>query len=580
IGLYLNVSRLDFLSSNPDPQVGGDLRRLNLPSLVDAECETACTFTRTLTDLMGGGEWTATAEGFPSGTIVTITPDRFDLLSSASRKINVQVDISNTGIIGNWVSGKIRLSTEGAADQFLTVSVQPSDAFDIVSDSNSGWKEFLLRYPDALSDATFSAGGLTPRDSRTELLVEDPTRDDPYDGGEGVFTAWYELPDGALWFFAETPASTSEDVDLFVGRDVNGNRIPEESEELCSSTTPEDLERCEFMDLPAGDYWIIVQNWDGNLIGGDDVTLLSAAVVVDEGAGLAASGPGIVAADEPFSLRLSWENVSALPGETWFGAVGVGTSRETPSDVGIVPVRFTRNGIAPVSTLPLMAGRDHGLALAGSDKHDRMFIDIPPGTESLTVQAAGADAMQSDNLSIDLVRLDFADAFSEPPFATPADGRPIVVSASGSADSGPVVTVDGGVEPGRWYPIVRNDGAQAAAVSIRAEVQQGGVAIDPMPGLWSPSSRPNEINQGFEFNWAEDPSSPHFLVWYTYDESGRPEWFFASANRNDQNVWTADLMRVTNDGAEQQLQRVGSVSLSLLATDDAMFSYTLYGESG
>ena len=31
---------------------------------------------------------------------------------------------------------------------------------------------------------------------------------------------------------------------------------------------------------------------------------------------------------------------------------------------------------------------------------------------------------------------------------------------------------------------------------------------------------------------------------------------------------------------EQQLQRVGGVSLTLLASDDAMFSYTLFGESG
>ena len=579
VGLYLDVTWLDFMSSNPDPSVGGDLRRLNLPSMADAECKSACTFQRTVTDLMGGGSWEAVPEGFPAGTVVTVTPERFDLASGASRDIEIEVDIANSGVIGRWVSGKVRLSAVGSPDQYLTVSVQAPEELAISDDRDQGWAEYMLRYDDAMPDATFTTGGLTSEDSRTETLVEDPTRDDPYDGGDGVFTSWYELDAGALWLYAETPASTAEDVDLFVGRDDNGNGVAEASEELCSSTTPEDLERCEFYDLAPGDYWILVQNWAGTVVSGDNVTLLSAAVEVNTGTGLAASGPGIIGADEPFSLRLSWENVPALPGQTWLGAVGVGSSRDTPNDLDVIPVRFTRSGIAPAMTFPLWDGNDHALALAAGGMHDRLFIDIPAGTESLTIQAAGADAAQSDNLRIDLVRLDFEAALVDPPFTVPADGQPVVVSARGNGGAGPVVSVTGGVDPGRWYPIVRNEGGAAAAVTLRADVEQGSAAVEPHPGLWEPSSRRN-ISQGFEFNWADDDASPHFMVWYTYDESGQPVWFFASAERNGRNIWTADLLRVTNDGAEQQLQRVGGVSLTLLATDDAMFTYTLYGESG
>ena len=579
IGFYLDVSRLDFMASNPDPRVGGDLRRLNLPSLVDAECRPTCTFTRTLTDLMGGNDWTATAEGFPVGTEVTVTPSSFELPSGGSRAIEVFVDVSASGVLGDWVSGRIRLSANGAADQYLTVSVQTTNAFDIVDDRNAGWTEFILDYPVSLPDATFRSSGLVPQDSRTEALIEDPTRDDPYDGGEGVFTSWYELDEGALLLLAETPASTAEDVDLFVGRDLNGNGVAEASEQLCESTSASNLERCELFELSPGNYWVLVQNWSGSEPSGDDVTLLSAAVPANGGTGLAASGPGIVAAEERFSLRLSWDDLPALPGETWFGAVGVGSSRETPNDLGVIPVRFTRSGIAPASTHPLMNGRDHRLAVAAGGTHDRLFIDIPAGTETLSIRASGADAIQSDNLRIDLVRLDFDEALTDPPFATPADGRPVVASASGGGGFGPQVIVTGGVAPGRWYPVVRNEGGEAAAVSIRAEVEQGGAAVDPHPGLWEPSSRPL-ISQGFEFNWADDDVSPHFMVWYTYDEAGQPVWFFASAERDGRNIWTADLLRVTNDGAAQQLQRVGSVSLTLLATDDAMFSYTLYGQSG
>ena len=584
IGLYLDVSRLDFVSSNPDPRVGGDLRRLNLPSLVDAECKTRCSFKRTVTDLMGGGNWSAVGEGFPDGVSVTVSPDRFTLPSGGSLTLDITVDVAGSAVIGDWLSGKVRLSAAGAASQYLTVSVKSfggslPERLDINDDRDAGWKTFELGGLVALPDATFVTGGLVPRDSRTENLVEDPTHDDPYDGGDGVFTAWYDLPAGALWLYAETPASSSNDVDLFVGRDDNGNGRADEWEELCASTSPDNTERCDLTDIPPGDYWILVQNWTGGAPAGDDITLLSAAVEADAGSGLAASGPGIVAAAENFTLRLSWDNLPALPGETWFGAVGVGNDRASPNNLGVVPVRFTRSGIAPAATLPLMAGRNHGLALAAGGMHDRSFIDIPAGTGSLTVQATGRTAAQSDNLRIDLVRVDFADAFSTPPFAAPADGRPVVVSAGGSGGAGPQVTVSGGVEPGRWYPIVRNEGGSAAAVTVRAVVEQSAAALDAHPGLWEPSSR-RGISQGFEFNWADDAASPYFMVWYTYDESGRPAWYYASADRDGRNIWTADLLRVTNDGAEQQLQRVGDVSLTLLATDDAMFSYTLYGQSG
>ena len=74
--------------------------------------------------------------------------------------------------------------------------------------------------------------------------------------------------------------------------------------------------------------------------------------------------------------------------------------------------------------------------------------------------------------------------------------------------------------------------------------------------------------------------SSRALIWYTYGEGGQPVWFIAGNPAVDGNIWTADLLRVTNDGSQQQLARVGQVSVTLLAENDAMFSFTLYGESG
>ena len=96
------------------------------------------------------------------------------------------------------------------------------------------------------------------------------------------------------------------------------------------------------------------------------------------------------------------------------------------------------------------------------------------------------------------------------------------------------------------------------------------------PGLWSPSSRP-QLGQGYEYNWGE---SSRALVWYTYDEDGQPSWFISANPVLDGNLWTADLLRYTNNGALQQSAPVGRVSISQLAGNDAMFSYTLFGLSG
>jgi hypothetical protein len=292
---------------------------------------------------------------------------------------------------------------------------------------------------------------------------------------------------------------------------------------------------------------------------------------------LAASGPGIIGKGDSFKVRLSWDNVNALPGEEWLGATGIGTNRDRPNNIGIIPVHFKRTGIAASTTFPLMDGTMHGLALAAAAVHDRVFIDVPPGASSLTVMARGATETQSNNLKLELSRLDFDDSLGDPPFATAPGNAPVVASETGSNGNGPSLTVSGGMlEPGRWYAVLSNQLGIPFAIDIRADVEFSGAPIPVHPGLWEPGSRPG-LGQGYEYNFG---GSSRALIWYTYDEDGQPVWFIAGNPAVDGNIWTADLMRVTNDGSQQQMAPVGQVSVTLLAGNDAMFSFTLYGESG
>lgn len=574
--LFLDVTANDFLAANPAG--AGQPRNLNLAGLVDASCQGQCSFTRRVTDQAGGGNWTVTAIEFPEWVDVDISPSSFSLGNGQSRNLNIDIDISREAIVGEWVFGAIRLRSAGNPDQYLTVAVTLSggelpELWSITDSRNGGWQEYGLSGLAPMPDATFISGALTPPAQAT--LFQDTTDDDPYDGGAGVFTTWYSLPQGASWLYVKTLASTATDLDLYVGRDSNGNGIAESFEELCFSITEDDLELCELNDLPPGNYWMLVQNWLAVEPDGDLATLAYAAVSPTDEKNFAVSAPGITTGEGTLPVRLSWNNINALPGEQFNAAVSVGTDREHPDNIGYIPVTFNRSAIAEPETFPLMNGTTHRLAIDALQSHDRIFIDVPPGTESLTVFANGASEDQSNGLTLELRRADFENAFSPPPFAAPASAAQAMVSADGVGGVGPSITVFG-VEPGRWYAMLTNRNDTPSAVEIRAAIGYQGLPIAAQPGLWEPNSRPG-LGQGYEYNQG---GSSRALVWYSYDEAGQPTWYIAGNPVSESNIWTADLLRFTNDGARQQSTPVGQVSITTLAEKDQMFSYTLFGQSG
>jgi len=582
-GLYLDETKNGFLAANPDS--GGDPKELNLPGLVDTTCVNSCSFTRTVTDLAGGASWSASAEGFANGVSVDISPSNFSLANGASRLLTVNVDLTQSGLFGTWVYGDIRLSSSGLPDAVFPLAVFAAggdlpNEWIIDSDEVSGWKEFTLGDLVAMPDATYTSGGLVIPTKTVKMLPQDPdfdSPDSPYNSTEGTMTVWHTVSADTLLLHAETLESTATDLDLFVGLDANRDGIAQASEELCSSTSPTEIEFCDLFTPVEGNYWIIVQNWYANL-DPDEATLVSAVVGKNTNSLLAATGDGIVPADDAQKIRLSWDNVNAVPGTELIGAVGIGARRETPNNIGVIPVSFTKTGIAEPKTLVLMNGISRGLTLSSNGMHDRSFIDVPPGTDSLTITASATDSAQNEDLDIELYRVDFDDAFTDAPFVAAADtsGNPLA-SASGANGNGPVVTVSGDtLVPGRWFAVLKNNDGQHAAVEVQADMTFAGEAVPFRGGLWEASSR-EDINQGFDYIAT---GSARAFVWYTYDEDGLPAWYLAAAPEQDGNVWVARLFRFTNDGTLQHGVAVGHVSVTLLSGDDSVFSFTLFGENG
>jgi subtilisin family serine protease len=579
-GVFFDETRANFTNANP--AIGGEPRNLNLPSLMDASCQGSCSFSRTLTDLVGGRTWSAAAENFPAGVTVTITPQDFTLANNASRSLSFDIDLNGGNFVGTWVYGDIVLSASGVPDAVLPVAVFASGGelpleWDISTDRNSGWQEFTLDGLAELPQATFTAGGLVRPDTDSRALVQDLTDNDPYDGGAGVMTVWQEVPEGALWLTTRTLPSSAVDLDLFLGLDTNGNGFADEDEEICSSTTPTDKELCEILNPPAGDYWIIVQNWLAGPGESDEASLVSAVIHPQQDQALTATGPGMVGQDEVFDLRLHWNDAPAVAGEELLGAVAVGTNSENPTNIGVIPVHFNRTGIADPETLPLMDGMEHRIALAGFGEHDRAFIDVPTGASQLMVEAWALDAAQNNALGVSFHRTSASDAFSSAPFATAAPGGDPIATASGSGGNGPQLTISGAsLQPGRWYAVIENSNPTASSVTVRADVEFSGVPQTVNGNLLVSVNR-GGISQGIDYQ----PIGPaRGLIWYTYTDSKQPAWYLSTALAPDGNIWTADLLRFTNDGATDRFTNVGKVSMTMLGDNDSIFSWNLFGESG
>jgi subtilisin family serine protease len=580
-GLYLDETRAGFIAANPVS--GGKPKNLNLPGLVDTVCRGTCDFQRTVTDLVGGASWSASAHGFDDGVSVSVSPSSFSLANGASRALTISIDLTQSNSVGAWVYGEVRLTSNGYPDAVFPVAVFSDGGalpvqWQISTDSVSGWQEFALSGLANMRDATYTSGGLVEPTMTVESLPQDPNPDSPYDGTEGVMTVWHDVPANTLWLHTETLQSTATDLDLFVGLDTNGDGIAQESEELCASTSPTDIELCDLFTPVAGSYWVLVQNWEATNVS-DEATLKSAVVGKNTTSLLTATGTGIIPTGEALDVRLSWDNVSAVPGTELIGAVGIGTDRSNPNNIGIIPVNFTKTGVAEPETLVLMDGIKRGVTLAANSMHDYAFIDVPPGAASLTVMANSEEGAQSSNLTIELYRIEFAAAFQDAPFASAVDtnGDPIA-AASGGNGNGPEVSVSGdSLAPGRWYAVIKNNNAGNVAVEVQADLSFTGDPIPLRTGLWESALVQNLEKQGIDYT----KSGPYrAFLWYSYNEDGTPTWYQAGGLEPEGNVWVANLNRYTNDGTLQQLTSVGRISITVISEQELMFSFVIFGQEG
>ena len=327
-----------------DPSAGGDPTGLNLATLGNSACAGVCTWTRTVRNALSSeATWTARAAA-PRGVAVTVKPSRFTLAPDGTVTLTITADVRRAES-GTWHFGAIGLSSRDAVDQHLTMAVMAGRVHPVSIETTSTTGTHTVSVPTAIDvkDLSVAVYGLTKGVVEQRTLIQDPTPLDPYDGLVGTFTVLLDVTEGSKFVAAEIGDTTATDLDLFVGRDVNGDGVAQENEELCRSASETAFEACTVRDLQGGTYWVMVQNWLSGLVL-DDVSLIVSTVPGTDAGNLTATGPKTAKAGTSFDVTLAWNEPAMAVDDTWFGLVDLGSDRRNPGNVGSLLVKLTRTG--------------------------------------------------------------------------------------------------------------------------------------------------------------------------------------------------------------------------------------------
>jgi len=348
-GLVLDESVANYLAA--DPASDGDPAALNIASLASGTCLNECSWERTFRNPTDQTlNWTISSAG---DVPIAANPQSFAIGAGATQTVVFTATVSSL-TAGAWYAGQVILTPDSAPDQALhmPVTVKPTagilpSVFRIDTRRDAGSQRFTDLQAGDITALSAQVHGLVPATLVKESLIEDPTNDSPFDGSEGALYRVVTVPAGAPRLVAEIIASEAPDLDLFIGRGTT----PSEASLVCESTTSSWEERCDIASPEAGDWWILVQSWQGSSSQPDALELAMAVVSTDDADNMTVDGPASVPALTPFDLTILWDEPAMGAGDRWYGALTLGSSAASPADIGAFPVDLIRHEDDVVKTV-------------------------------------------------------------------------------------------------------------------------------------------------------------------------------------------------------------------------------------
>jgi len=569
IGLYLATSEQAFLNANP--ALNGNPGALNLPGIFSDNCVGSCSFTRTVTAL-GNGSWNVTTEG---DLAISATPSSFSLSAGQTRQIQVMIEPGQARI-GDFGAGSVVLTpTSGDfSTQRLPVGAKVSagvvpEPQQYSSQTNRGRDQITFPELIPIDELVIRTSALVRPEQRAPELPRDSTRDDPFDGGSGVFTELVDVPPNALLLHTETFTSPANDIDLFVGRDLNGDGEAQEDEQVCESRSGDDTELCDIDQPEAGQWWILVQNWEdsGQISARDEAPFEFAVLAESNDPSLVSFGPGKHAGG-PLTIPVYWDQPAMPRDERWLGVVAASTTPDELANVGAVSVAVTRTGANTPAETALFDGETLPVVVPGGQSHDLLYFDVPSSAQRVEFEVSGTMA------NVRISRRAFSELSASVPDTPPAPAATLAqATQSGGVWS---AVVEGSVQPGRYYVVLENSDAIERPVDVTVTVEEAG-PISARRGLWGPEAR--AISQGMDW---QQGGGGRFGVWYTYDEDGVPTFYITDTvpATTESSFFKATLFRATSDDQRLKINAVGTAQVTAIGPERFMFAWQLNGFHG
>lgn len=339
-GLVMNETKANYEAADPD--LGGDPRTLNIPSITDNECLVTCKWSRTFTATKDA-TWTFAQKELNDSLLITASPSTFSLTKGQTQEVEFTIQVKKLDA-RDYIFGRASLQSPGLPDVDIPVSVLLSigDIPSLISFTGQRSKDSTI-----VSDITavniddFVLTGYKPVKAKfvNSTVSQDSNRPDYLDDiNDGTAITLVTAEEDAQRLIAKIVSTSASDLDLYVLRDDDGDGRVSSSEEVARSQRADSNDEIEILLPEAGDYYIVVHNFSG---GTDDTYRLKYALVTSEVADdeLSALAPNTLHADEPFSMEVIYDLPFNGSNTEFYGALAMGDST-TFDSLGMIPVNI------------------------------------------------------------------------------------------------------------------------------------------------------------------------------------------------------------------------------------------------
>lgn len=351
-GFVMDETTANFTAANPT--AGGDPKKLNLTELGNARCISSCTWTRVISSTRSTAvTYNVAASGGASVTL-SAQPSSFTLAPYGKQTITVTMNVAGAPV-SQWQFGRVTFTAASAQavdavpNASLVVAALPLAAAvpsltDVTTPRNSGQTDVEIT-TGAVTALQTAVSGLVLGKQFTGSLSQDSSNDSPWDNlTDGVMVKPFFVPAGTVRLYGEMLSSTAPDLDLYLVRDMNGDRVPQAGEVIANSTSGSWTEKINRTNPTAGYYFWVIQDWNGGSAQPDTFKFSYGIVPSADAGNMTVSAPANISPGVPYNLTFKYNLANAKDGDVYYGLVTLGSSAATPNDLGRIPVNIRRVG--------------------------------------------------------------------------------------------------------------------------------------------------------------------------------------------------------------------------------------------